>query len=406
MQAEGQPRPLRDHRLLRDWAVVAGVMVVMTTGAALWANAVFTGVDAWWVSSDFWLPVPLAHYVVEGAGPFMYDARSTYLALPGMPLVLAPAVALTRALGLTESYPMQIRHPSAYLVLGPYTTLLSTVAVLEARRLATALGVVRRRLALQVAVTAVPLVAVVTFWGHVEDALALAGLLAALRLTAAGEHRRAAIAIGLAVLFKQWALMGLPIVVFQAPVERRIRTLLEALALPAAFAVICLAAAFAPTVDALLLSPSFPNKGGHRQLWIGSGVRRVPAAPLRALPIVIAALLGWRARAVAAPLLLVSAVAVAAATRLLVEPVVHSYYLAPAAALAIVVSFARHRRGLAPLITALLAALAHIMFAVHPSPVVWWSVFVAVLALMLRDPLVELGRGLSRATAPPVPSPR
>src|SRR5579872_6747306 len=80
---------------------------------------------------------------------------------------------VTGALHLSEAFPWAAPRPSSWFVLGPYTTVLASVAFFAFDALAVRLGAGRRRRWLLAAVEVVVAWPVLALWGHPEDLLAL-----------------------------------------------------------------------------------------------------------------------------------------------------------------------------------------------------------------------------------------
>ena len=281
------------------WLVAVSVMVVVTGMAySLWWAALVRH-DAWYwiVPSDTWGTVRASHWIDWGGFSFIYNAGTALVTLPGFHLLLAPVVALSSHLHLSETAPglPGPPKPTSWLLIGPVFLACATLPVFAADALARRIGSAvrtRRALGLGAGAAVWPTIAI---WGHPEDVLALGlatyALVALLnrRLGAAGWLLGGALAMQLYVI----ALVPL----FIAVVGRRKAAPLVARAavLPGFLLVAVIVPNARATVHALLDQPNFP-KIDHATPWVSLAPRlghgAVAAGPGRIIGLVLAVAIG------------------------------------------------------------------------------------------------------------------
>jgi hypothetical protein len=220
----------------------------MVSVALVWTCAVadavhdFPGPHRWWIPGDAWIPVLPAHFVAEGAFPFLYEAHPGFTYPPGIAVLLAPLAAIGEAFHLSESTTIVVQRPAFWLLLCPVGVGCALFPLASFRRLAVSLHLQRRVAACQVALAVLCLAPVAIVWGHYEELIVIGATLEATRLTLQGRHRDAAWMLGLALLFKQTALLMMPVLLVQAPRSAIRGCALRALAPAVALCGICLAA--------------------------------------------------------------------------------------------------------------------------------------------------------------------
>src|SRR5580658_8866105 len=114
----------------RAWPLAVTIAFVVTGMAysLFWAPVVRH--HPYWVTpGDLWATYRAAHWVGWGDLGGIYGAGTALVTFPGILLVLAPVAMLTGALGMSESFPKFLAHPTSWLVLGPYEMLLSAIAL-------------------------------------------------------------------------------------------------------------------------------------------------------------------------------------------------------------------------------------------------------------------------------------
>lgn len=349
------------------------------------------GKRGWAVPLDVWMLVNGAEYVAAGALGYMYEAR-VGPALPLFHILLAPAAYIGYELGLTKSDPRFIAYPTMWLLVGPYAMSTAIPVLAWTRRLGQTLTGAAGLAHLQLAIAIVG-IGPAFFYGHFEDGLALGLLLLALALRLSGRPDGAALALALAVASKQWALLALPVVALAYLPRFRARQWLLALSVPALLAGFVLAVDWSHAAPALFDAPTYPELG-HTALWARSGSRVIVTTPFRLLllatPFAVAL---WLRRAPSEQVLLDGAALVLWA-RVLLEPVLHSYYLAPGLALLTVAAFRRkpHSPVWSTWPTAALGFAMVMLFALHPREWLWWSIFYAGCVVMAMPCLLGLLR--------------
>ena len=252
---------------------------------------------------DIWGAYRSAHMIGWGALGNVYGAGTRLITFPGIPLLLSPLALITGALGMSESFPFVLAHPSAWLVLGPYEILISSSALFACDALAEHLGVPRGRRAALCLAEGAFLFNVSVCWGHPEDALALALALYALVFAFDGRWTGAGWLFGAAVATQPLVLLMLPVLLALAGRSRVTGLLARAIVPAGALLAVPLAAEFHATAHALVDQPNFPRID-HVTPWTplapplgGSGNNlAVAAGPGRILAMALAGVLGWRAR--------------------------------------------------------------------------------------------------------------
>jgi hypothetical protein len=338
-------------------------------------------------SGDFWVAPAAARYVANGALGFVYESSRHLTALPLYPILLAPLVAVSQALRLSEP---PAPTPTMWFLLAPFTVGLAVPLLHQVRGLVRDTG--GGALSAQVWTAVLVAVPVLVVFGHGEDALALLGVLAAVRLAAREHWAEAGLLLGLAVASKQWALLALPALLARCSSRERGRLAAACLALPAALALFVLAVDWAHASRALLHPPNYPGYG-HAALWVPAGAATVATAPFRLGALALAVALAARSRGGTGTSRLLAVLGVTLLARCAFEPVVHVYYLGPGLCLLLLherVTTGRSAR------TAVLGGLLVAWFEVRPAPALWWAVAASLgVAVAYRA-----GREALSATAP------
>ena len=354
------------------------------------------GTGAWNVPPDAWDSLVPAHYVADGAFPYIYEPDRQFVATPLLPIVLSPAAALDEHLGLTDSYPYNIPRPSMWLLYAPYAFALTFVLFFAAGRLTEEAWERLLRpgrppvLAVQAACLVFVVFPVGMLYGHFEDILALAFVMLAIAALMRESWTSAALMLGVAIAFKQWAVLGLPVLLAATPSGRRMRAGLRSLVVPGALVAIPLLADPGHAVPALFAAPSFPRHG-HPALWVATSTNRIVGSPGRAGAVVTAIFVGWALRGRRDPAAVMAGFALVFLSRLFFEPVAWAYYLAPGLVLLVVHDAVLTRKLPARAIA--LGTGLFLLFPLHPAQAAWWTaltVGVVVLALpalrALRSP--------------------
>lgn len=302
------------RRLAWNVAAIAVFTVGFTAWTLLWMPLVH-GARLWVVPGDEWLSVGPARYIAEGRYPMLYGAQRGFDALPLVALVLSPFVAIGDHLRLAQVG----AEPSLLLVVGPVGALACSLVAPATRAFAWQMGV-RRRLWLLQATVLVTCALPCALWGHFEDALAMASLLYTWRAAAQGRWVTAAMWCSLAVASKEWAVLAVPFLIVLTPAGTRLRVLVASAAVPALLVAPCLVGDFSLTLRAIFCS-AMPTVSGWDYLgrFAGTAGR---LAVLGAAPVVAVT---FRRRGVGSSLSIVAAMF---AARVIVEPLLLSYYVA------------------------------------------------------------------------------
>ncbi len=320
-------------------------MLLVSVGfvaSGLWygffSPSVLYGQPYWQVPGDIWATMRDAHYIAWGGFAAVYGTGAGLVALPGMPLLLAPVAALCSHLGLTEGFPFAIPHPTAWYVVGPVTISMGTLPLFATWRITSDLAVPlsRRRIAtVAIAVGCWPAVAM---WGHPEDAVALSlslwGLAAALR----GRFGPAGWLFGAAMAIQPLAVLALPLAVGMAGVKRSPSLVLRAALFPGLLLALEMVGDFHSTWKAFSSQPNYPTVDWPTP-WLALAPKISPgvvaAGPGRAVSVLLAGVFGlwvgqrWGRGAQAGRWVLWAA-GVAFALRCVLESVMVPYYVMPA----------------------------------------------------------------------------
>jgi hypothetical protein len=382
---------LRSSRIVRrEWPLLcsAGVVASGMAYGLLWAPVV-RHQNQWIDPGDIWGAYRSAHFIAWGAFGSVYAAGTRLITFPGILLLFAPVAMLTGGLGMSESFPFALPHPTAWLVLGPYEMLIGCVALFACDALAERLGVgSTRRIALCLA-EAVALWPVLVLWGHPEDALAVALVVYASARALDDRWTGAGWLFGAAIATQPLVISALPVLLACAGIARAAKLLIRSFAPSVLLLATPVLASFPTTMHALVDQPNFPRID-HPTPWLflapslgGSGsATAVAAGPGRVVGLLAACVLGlwirrWRQR----PDLVVWALAVALAMRCFTESVMDPYYVWPCLALGLVSAASRPRRFwvLAALIAVVLTVGSEFRFGEW----VWWLTVTAAIALFL-----------------------
>jgi hypothetical protein len=389
---EVDPHPWRSAIVLGCAAIVGGMLVSMVV-------PVVFGAHNWWIPGDGWRSLRAAHYVPQGTYPLIYETgtgHDVYDAGPLLPLLLAPVAAIGDLFHLQESYPFPRAYPNMWFVFGPYS-LASAIPLLYAvRALATQMKIRTGRVALQVLVLLLVFVPMAVVYGHYEDVLALALLCLAFRDLFAARELRGALLVAAAIAFKQWAILAVPIYVVVCAPAVRVRAALRCVVPPAVLFGAFLALDYKWASFALLHPPAFPIFG-HSALWVPASSEYLSDAPTRFGVVVVAIAVAWFIRDRRDPAVVMTALGCVFMSRLVFEPVLLSYYLAPAVAFLLLGERARGGRGVTNVI---LAGALLLSFPLHPNRLLWWVWAYALGTALLAAPARRL---MARAHAPVAP---
>jgi hypothetical protein len=331
-----------------------------------------------------WPLVSAARFVAAGALPYLYEA-GRYTGLPVAPVAVAPFVLAGDSLGFVDGAPIPVPTPTMWLVVGPLGLLVCGMLPVAASSVVSGRG--RSLGAIGHVMLFVTGVAPLAWWGHYEDAAAISLLLLAVRAADGGRETRSALLLAAAIGSKQWAIFAVPVVIVGLGVTRKGKFLAIAGGVPAALALVCLAASPTRTAEVLLRPPAFPRLG-HAAPWSLSDVDRVAATPFRGLLLLVLAAVLLALRRRGGTQRTVTALGLVLAARVLVEPVLFAYYLSPGLVMLVVGRTLEGRNHPVELVA---AATAVSMFFVPAAPA-WWALFLPLTALAVLPAAVRLVR--------------
>jgi hypothetical protein len=388
----------RMHR--RSWPIVVTLFSVVTGMAycLVWGSALNHS-PGWRISGDIWGTFRSAQFIGWGDLGNVYGDQTGLVTLPGILLLFAPIAMLASVLHMTESFPMTLPHPTAWLILGPYEILISCAALFACDALAERLGVGRGRRGLLCIAEGVVLWNVSVVWGHPEDAVALALALYAVVLALDGRWRGAGWLFGAAIATQPVVVLMLPVMLAMAGKRRVIPLLLRALLPPLFLLATPLVAEFHVTVHSLVDQPNFPNLD-HRTPWTslaprlgGSGQAvSVAAGPGRLVAVALACAVGWWSRRWRhRPDMILLAVATTLALRCFTESVMVSFYVWPVLAVGLVVAARRSRWQLA---CGVIAAVGITLCSdLHLGEWLWWGLVTGGIVGVLLSGIPSRRRG-------------
>jgi hypothetical protein len=370
----GDPHPWRLVVLLTLLTIGLGMVV------SLWLMPLVLHYHGWEAPEDAWPSLVAARYVSWGALGYVYSSNVFYVVTPLLALLLAP-VALVGDLfpKLVYNWPYQIPHPWIWLVYGPYGFALCAPIFWTARKLAYQVGLEARAALIQWGTLVMAVIPMAVLYGHFEDVLALACVMLAMTLVFREKWPQAALAFGFAIAFKQWALLGLPLLVAIAPRDQRVRMAVRSLIVPAALVVLPLVQDWHDASRALFAAKSYPHGIEHSALWLRDPGAIVAGTPGRSVALVFAVVLAWWLRDRDELPLILGAFGVVFLSRLLFEPRILFYYLGPG--LMFLWLHERLTTGhwwRVPAAGCLFMAYFHL----HLRPVLWWPaafVFIGIL---------------------------
>jgi len=381
----GDRHPWRAALALGLFAIVGGMFASTLLQSML-------GHTAWWIPGDAWISLRAAHYVPQGTYPLIYETgtlHDVFAAGPLVPLVLAPIAAIGDLFHLQESYPLPRAYPSMWLVFGPYTLASAIPLLYAARALATQVGIRAGRVFLQWMVLLFVFVPIVVVYGHFEDAVALALLMLAFRDLFAARELRGALFVAAAIVFKQWALLAVPVYVAACPSVLRARTAVRSVVPPVLF-MGAFVAVDHPYATRALLQPGTWASLGHSALWLPATADYVSSVPARTGAFALALLVGWFTRNERDPVTVLGALGCVLLSRFLFESVVHAYYLAPGIAVLLLAEWALGSRGRRFVTQVMLGAALLLAFPFHPPRLLWWIVVYVLTAALLWRPVSRL----------------
>lgn len=372
------------HRLA--WSIgFAALGAALGLVYCLWLYGWIHGHTNWWgAPTDSYMLTHSGSLLLHGHLGSVYSWDKGLYALP-LSFPLAGVAALIVGWAHLPSGP----HQEWIFVVVPWFCALAAPAFYQARALAWDLGVRRHLWAVQLLAAALVVPPLVE-WGHVEDVLALAFTLSAVRWLVKDDPIRACLHLSVAVSFKQWAVMLVPFAVLALPPGRRLRGLMACAALPAVLASVFLAVDFHPAFKALT-DPADQISGypGHPSLlgaWLGPRSSQLT----RVAETLLAAGIGYRRRHTAgSPFGVVTTAATILMVRPVFETITYPYYWSPGLLL-VVVAIAALRGELRVLdwVWPILALAWTLPRSNDLTAVAWWlgeGLLLAVAAYRLRQ---------------------
>ena len=365
----------------RGWPILVSVVFVALGSAYFfrWGSVVRHTPSSWLSPGDLWDTYGAAIALAHGHLGALYTNESGFIAPPAFLIALAPLAALSNTLNSTfiavgqnhqasahaltlvsSGSPIlttgsatfrghqYLVHPQAFVFLAPYVLVLACLSLFAFDALAERLELDRGRRAVLSVAEAVLLWNVTVFWGHPEDAVAVALATYALIFALDGRFTGAGWLFGVAVAVQPLVIVVFPILVVMGGKSRALGFTLRSIVPVAAVTIAPVVADFHATARAVLTQPTYPgNKNDHRTPFtflapklggLGRRCRRL-GGPVRIITLALAAAPGWwiqrwRER----PELIVWSVALALALRTYTESVSTAYYMWPALAVGLVVA--------------------------------------------------------------------
>jgi hypothetical protein len=332
--------------LRRRWvAVVATVLLMAGFLLASFVIApLITHSVGWRYPPDIWDTYQLAKNITVGDYANIYG-ESSLVASPAILLVFLPIQQLTQHFGLTTGFGFPVSRPSAWPIVAPVSVLLCAPALFGADSIAQAIGAGWRR---RVAIGACGAIALgnVLWWGHPEDALAVAFLLFAMRSALGKRWALCAWLLGVGFALQPLIGLAIPVVILCAGWRRLPSLVVRILAPAATLLLVPFASDWPDTYRAVVVQPVFPNLvrptvwlrfAPHiaNETWMGG--RSVAGGPTRLISVAIAIGVGvWFMRKERPPQMLVWCAALVLALRFLFEAGVAPYYVWPPLAVVLV----------------------------------------------------------------------
>ncbi len=398
----------------RKWPLIAaaGFVAAGLLYSFLWP-AIVDHKSGWFQPMDAWGTYRAAHWVAWGDVGDLYTPGTGFITFPGIAVLLAPIAFVTDHLGLSESFPRAIAHPTAWFALAPALDLIGVLPLFAFDAMGEFLGATRRMRFIGCWAQAVVLFPLVVVWGHPEDAVALG--LATYGLIAIWKKRWApgGWLFGMALLFQPVVVLLFPVALAFYPTTRKRLGYLIRSALPSTvLLIIPFLQSWGNTTYALVKQPTCPTVnhptplvflapvlGTYRGVSepvmvhiggidrftskvLGGSGKVVEPGPARLIALGFAVLIGlwiWKRHATSAQALWFGALALGAWC--CVEPVMTPYYTWPVLALCIVTAgLASPRRFL---ITVLAAIFVTVWTEFSFSPWIWWTPTVLMIGVAL-----------------------
>jgi hypothetical protein len=183
----------------------------------------FAGPHRWWIPGDVWVPVPPAAFIVDGAFAYQYEPQPAYVYPPGLSLLYAPVVAVSRWLALSDSAGPVVQRPTMWLALAPIGIACAFQPLVEFRRVLWEVGNRASLDGMQLAIAVVAIAPIALTWGHFEELVVLGTVLTACRAVERGRVTLTIVALAAALLFKQTTMLVLPTIILRLPRRVRLR---------------------------------------------------------------------------------------------------------------------------------------------------------------------------------------
>ena len=284
------------------WLVSATLLSVVAGMAySLWWPILVRHNRTYWLTpGDIWSAVRIAHFVQWGDLSYVYLFHSTLLSLPGFNVLLAPVVALSNVLGLSEQTPTGFAYmPHAWLLVGPVCLAVTGVGLFACDSLARRLGV---RLLIRRILTGAELIALwstIAIWGHPEDVMALGLALFAMLALSKDRRTLAGWLLGAAIAMQLYVVLIVPIFLGVTGLRKALPILARASVIPGFLLIAVLVPDFHDALWVLTKQPGFPTIL-HPTPWVLLAPHinpiEVSNGPVHLLTLAVAASLGVLAR--------------------------------------------------------------------------------------------------------------
>jgi hypothetical protein len=221
----------------------------------------------WYTPGDLWDTFRASQYVGWGGEGEIYKSQTFFDSFPGIAVLLAPIAKLSGLLHMSESFPLALLRPTAWLLLGPANLICGGVLLFPLDSLARRLLIPAKRRVLLVWLEAILIWPTVALWGHPEYVLALTFAIYGLLAAFDEAWGRVGVFFGLALLFQPLTLLMLPIAISYIAVRKWIRVA-SVIALPSAVLLIPpLVKEWSATTYTLLRQPNYPI-ADHPTPWL------------------------------------------------------------------------------------------------------------------------------------------
>jgi len=405
---------------------VAAVAFLVASGMAfgIWVGPAMFGTHAWMIPGDIWVTQRAAHIIAWGGEGILYQHSYGYITFPGAAVVLAPVAMLSSALHLSESFPFSLPHPTAWFILGPSEIALGSFVLFPLAAIARRLDVPRARRLVLLALEVAVIWPATVLWGHPEDLVALGFGLYALMRARAGQWKKSAVLMGLAILFQPLAVLLIPLAGAYIPWRKWLSAASVAIAPSILLLATPLIHTFRTTLHNLVDQPTSPTvmhptpwlalapviRPGYTGLlgrWRKTGLgitfvnhsthfsASVAGGPSRLFAIFGAVAIGlFVARRRPSEPVLYWCAALSLSLRCVFESVTVEYYAIPTLAIALVIGANASRVRFA--LVAISASACTVLSYFHLAP---WAYYLPVTATLLGAVLLGLPRGAELMSA-------